>query len=168
MITFEKCGYGPAAKLLLAALAGLVIASCGNDETDDGAMVVTSEPEQTSFEDVKQESRELAHTIAEYSEEQRDAAIREVESALADIDQRLAAFETQVEANWDDLSETARTQAREDIETLEAKRAAVAESYRELQSDSGAAWEDVKKGFSDAYADIRAAFDEAEKEFDDS
>jgi chromosome segregation ATPase len=168
MFTIEKYGYGSAARLFLAALAGLVIASCGSDKNDDGAMVVTSEPEPTSYEDVKRESRELAHTIAEYGEDQRDAAVREVESALADIDQRLAAFETQIEADWDDLSETAREEAREEIETLKAKRAAVAESYEELRSDSGAAWNDVKKGFSDAYADISAAFDEAEKEFDDS
>ncbi len=168
MFTFEKYGHGYAGKLLLAALAGLLVASCGNEEKDDGAMVVTSEPEQTSFEDVKQESRELAHTIAEYSKDQRDEAIREVESALADIDQRLADFENQVEASWDGMSEKARKEARQNIETLKAKRAAVAESYQALKSDSGAAWDEVKKGFSDAYADISAAFDDAEEEFDDS
>ncbi|HSM31690.1 MAG TPA: hypothetical protein VK854_13410 [Woeseiaceae bacterium] len=164
----ETFSIRPAGKLLLIALAGLGAASCGNDDDGDSAMVVTSEPEKTSLEDVKRESQELAHTIADYSEDQRDEAVREVESALSTADRRIQDFEQQVEANWDDLSETAREEAREDLETLKARRAAVAESYEELKSDSGAAWAEVKKGFSDAYAELEAAFEAADKEFDES
>jgi len=169
MLNFSKKNcFGLAGNLFLAALAGLAVASCGNGDKDDSAMVVTSEPEKTSFEDVKRESQELAHTIADYSEDQRDEAVRDVQSALSAADRRIEDFEKQVEANWDDLSEAARKEAREDLETLKARRAAVAESYEELKSDSGAAWADVKKGFSDAYADLTAAFEDAEKEFDES
>lgn len=169
MWKFENtCDSVSAGKLMLVALAGLTLASCASDDEDDSATVVTSEPEKTSFEDVKQESRELAHTITDYSADQRDAAVQEAQSALSKIDQRLEAFEDEVEANWDDLGEKARIEARQNIETLKAKRAAVAASYEELKSDSGAAWDEVKTGFSDAYADISAAFDDAEKEFDES
>ena len=169
MLNFSKkyC-FESAGNLFLAALAGLAVASCGNGDKDDSAMVVTSEPEKTSFEDVKRESRELAYTIADYSEDQRDEAVREVQSALSAADRRIEDFEKQVEANWDDLSEAARKEAREDLETLKDRRAAVAESYEELKSDSGAAWAEVQKGFSDAYADLEAAFEDAEKEFDES
>lgn len=169
MLNFSKKNcFESAGSLLLAVLAGLAVASCGNGDKDDSAMVVTSEPEKTSLEDVKRESQEFANTIADYSEDQRDEAAREVQSALSAIDRRIEDFERQVEANWDDLSETARKEAREDLETLKARRAAVAESYEELKSDSGAAWAEVKKGFSDAYADLEAAFEAAEKEFDES
>jgi len=169
MLKFSKKHYfGFAEKLLLLALASLVTASCGNDDKDDSAMVVASEPEKTSFEDVKRESQELAHTIADYSEDQRDEAVREVESALSAVDRRLQDFEKQIETNWDELSDEARKEAREDLQTLKARRAAVAESYEELKSDSGAAWSEVKKGFSDAYADLEAAFEDAQKKFDES
>lgn len=58
---------------------------------------------------------------ADYSEDQRDEAAREVESALSDIDRRLDAFEKQTEANWDELSENARKEARENLQTLVAR-----------------------------------------------
>ena len=39
---------------------------------------------------------------------------------------------------------------------------------RPFYSFSGAAWAEVKEGFSDAYADFDSAFEGAEKEFGES
>ena len=85
---------------------------------------------------------------------------------MSEVDQRLQAFESDVRENWDSLSEEARREARQDLAMLETSRAELAEAYSELKSDSGAAWEDIKNGFTEAYADISSAIDKAEEEFD--
>lgn len=156
----------PAGMSALIVFAALALWSC-TDGGDDEDAAAARTPERTSVEDVKRESLELAETVAEYSEEQRDEAVRKFESAVADVDQRLASFENQVEANWDDLSEAARQQARQDLQMLKTRRAELADAYEELKSDSGAAWEDIRNGFADAYADMSAAIDKAEDEFDE-
>lgn len=155
--------HAPAGISALVVFAALASWSCADRSDDD--TVTAPAPERTSLEDVERESRELAETVAEYGEDQRDAAMREFESAMSDIDQRLEAFENQVDENWDELSEEARREAQQDLAMLKTRRAELTDAYDELKSDSGAAWEDIKNGFTDAYAEMTAAFDKAQEEF---
>ena len=159
---FTGSGAGVSALILFAALATW---SCADSGDDDDAVAARA-PESTSIEDVQREAGELAETVAEYGEDQRDEVAREFESALTDVDRRLLAFESEVRENWDSLSEQARQEAQQDLAMLETRRAELAEAYGELKSDSRAAWEEIKNGFTDAYADISLAIDKAEKEFD--
>lgn len=154
----------PSAVPGLIVFAALASWSC-TDGSDDDAVSARA-PERTSIEDVQRETRELAETVAEYGEDQRDEVAREFESAMSEVDRRLAEFESDVQENWDSLSEEARREARQDLQMLETRRAELAEAYDELKSDSGAAWEEIKNGFTEAYADISSAIDKAEKEFD--
>ena len=148
----------------LTLLAALATWSCTNNSDGDDAAAARA-PERTSLEDVRRETRELAETVAEYGEDQRDEVAREFESAMSDVDRRLKAFESEVRENWDTLSEQARREAQQDLAMLHTRRAELAEAYGELKSDSGAAWEEIKNGFTEAYADISSAIDQAEKEF---
>lgn len=150
----------------LALVAALATWSCADNGNDDETMAARAPDERTSIEDVQRETRELAETVADYGEDQRDEVAREFESAMSEVDQRLAEFENDVRENWDSLSEEARREAQQDLAMIETRRAELAEAYDELKSDSGAAWEEIKKGFTEAYADISSAIDEAEKEFD--
>ena len=159
---FTTARAGIAGLILFAALATW---SCADSNDDDETMAARA-PERTSIEDVQRETRELAETVAEYGEDQRDEVAREFESAMSEVDQRLQAFESDVQENWDSLSEEARREARQDLAMLETSRAELAQAYGELKSDSGAAWEEIKNGFTEAYADISSAIDKAEEEFD--
>ena len=153
----------PAASSAMIVIAALALSSCADSGDDEDAAARTQE--QTSIEDVKRESGELAETVAEYGADQRDEAMRKFKSAMADVDQRLQHFEQQVEENWDDLSEEARGEAQQNLAMLKTRRAELADAYDELKSDSGAAWEEIKHGFTEAYAEISTAIDEAEDEF---
>lgn len=147
----------------MIVIAALALASCA-DNGDDDEMAARA-PEPTSIEDVKRESGELAETVADYGEDQRDEAMRKFESAMSDVDQRLAHLEKQVEENWDDLSEEARREAQQNLAMLKTRRAELTDAYDELNSDSAAAWEEIRNGFTKAYTDISTAIDEAEDEF---
>jgi DNA repair exonuclease SbcCD ATPase subunit len=149
----------------LFVVAALATWSCTNSSVGDDAVSARA-PDSTSIEDVQREAGELAETVADYGEDQRDAVAREFESAISEVDGRLQAFESEVEENWESLSEQARREAQQDLAMLQTRRAELAEAYDALKSDSGAAWEEIKNGFTEAYADISSAIDEAEKEFD--
>jgi len=155
------------ARFGLIAVLGLASFSCVQSNNEDNAQASTA-PEGTSIEDVKQQSGELADTLGAYTETQRQQAMQEIETTMSEVDRRLESFESTVDSGWDDLSEQAQEEARQNIDMLKRKREQMAESYNDMQAASGAAWDKMKKGFSDAYADINNAFDAAEKEFQDN
>jgi len=155
------------ARFGLIAIFGLASFSCVQSNDEDNAQASTP-PEGTSIEDVKQQSGELAETLEGYTETQRQQAMQQIETSMSRVDRRLESFESTVDSGWDGLSDQAREQARQNIDMLKRKREQMAESYNDMQAASGAAWDKMKEGFSDAYTDINNAFDEAEKEFQDN
>lgn len=155
----------PARTAGLTLLAAFATWSCTDNSDDDDAAAARA-PDRASLEDVQRDTRELAETVAEYGEDQRDEVAREFESAMSDVDRRLQEFESEVRENWDTLSEQARREAQQDLAMLQTSRAELAEAYGELKSESEAAWEEIKNGFTEAYADISSAIDKAEEEFD--
>lgn len=154
-------------KSLLLAFMSVTLIAC-TDESKDVTADATDMQTRTSAEDVQQKTEDLIETIQEYGSDQRDVAIREVDAALDKLDRRIDAFATRFNESQEELSEAARTQVRSNLEMLRAQRAEISESYRKLKSDSGDAWDHTKQGFSEAYEEIVAALDKAEREFDAS
>ncbi|MEA3470039.1 MAG: hypothetical protein U9R57_17685 [Thermodesulfobacteriota bacterium] len=85
---------------------------------------------------------------------------------MESLDKRIDDLEARIDQNWDNMNKAAREKARANLKNLQKQRVKLAEWYGSLKSDSGAAWEDLKKGFSDAYDSILDAWIKAEKEFE--
>ena len=117
-------------------------------------------------EDVKKETQELIKTLEQYTVEQRDQAIKEAEQALNKLDGRIAGLETQVDNNWDDMTREARETARGSLRALREQRNALAEWYGGFKNSSASAWEEMKKGFSDAYQTMSSSLQKAWSQYE--
>jgi len=121
--------------------------------------------DETSIEEVKQETQELLQTLGAYTVDQRDEAIRKSKKALDAIDKRLDRLEARVDKDWDKMDKTARKKARDSLKALRKQRNKVAEWYGSLKNSTGNAWGHMKKGFLDAYEALNSAWEKSENEF---
>lgn len=131
------------------------------------AAYAASASDGTSIKQVQQEAKDLMHALKSYSVRQKDAAVKKTKDALNSIDQRIDALEARVDKNWDKMDKAAREKARASLKSLRKQRMEAAEWYGGLKNSSGDAWEQMKKGFSEAYASLHEAWNKAEKEFSD-
>jgi hypothetical protein len=120
--------------------------------------------DKTTMEEVKQEMQDAIRVLKEYSIDQRDEAVKDTKAALNRLDSRIEALETRINDNWDTMNEAVREKTRATLKSLRKQRTQMAEWYGSLKSSSAAAWEDIKKGFSDAYTSLYNSWEKAEKE----
>ena len=123
-----------------------------------------SPTEQTTMKEVKQEMQDVIQVLKGYSIDQRDEAVKETKAALDKVDNHIDALQTRIDNNWDKMNETAQEKAKATLKALLKQRAQLAEWQDSLKSSSAAAWEDIKKGFSDAYSSFYDAWEKAENE----
>lgn len=120
---------------------------------------------KTTGKDVGEKIDETAHAIKNYSVEQRDEALKSAKSALAEADNRIDHYESEMGKNWDKMNASARKHAQETMKTLRRQRQDLSESYGELKRSSSNAWDEVKSGFAKSYDALRDSFAKAAKDF---
>jgi hypothetical protein len=120
---------------------------------------------KTTGKDVSQKIDETAHAIKNYSAEQRDEALKNAKSVLADADARIDHFESKMNRDWDKMKASARKHAQETMKMLRRQRQDLSQSYGELKRSSANAWDEVKDGFAKSYDALRDSFSKASKEF---
>ena len=107
--------------------------------------------DKTTIQDVKQEAQDLISKIKGYTADQHEEAIKQTEQALKKLDNRIEAVETDVYNSWDKMDKAAREKSQTGLKELRKQRIELAEWYGGLKNSSFNAWEELKKGFSDAY-----------------
>ena len=122
--------------------------------------------DKTSITAVKQEAQDLMQALKSYSADQRDEALQQAGKTLDKLDKRIDALETDIKDNWEQMSKAARKETRENLKALREQRNQVAEWYGSMKTSSADAWEEMKKGFSNAYEALSNAWAESVKEFD--
>ncbi len=120
----------------------------------------------TTFKDVKQETRDLVKALKSYTSDQRDEAIEKTKAALEDLDERIDELETRIDKNWDKMKQATRDKARANLKALHKMRIAVAEWYGSLKNSSADAWDHIITGISDAFTVFHESWENAEKEFE--
>lgn len=115
--------------------------------------------------EVRQEVDAALKAIASYSAGQRDAALAKAKEALEKTDTRIEQLQRDIDQNWQHMSEEARKQARETLNTLQKQRIEIAEWYGELKGSSANAWDEIKAGFSKSYKDLETALEKARQKF---
>ena len=120
---------------------------------------------EATAKDVRQEVDDLIQALKGYGAEQRDEAIQKTSDAMDRLDERIDRLETRIDDNWDQMDKVAREKARKSLRALREQRTKLAEWYGGWKNSSGNAWEDMKKGFSDAYQALSDTWEKAEGEF---
>jgi hypothetical protein len=127
-----------------------------------------SPDDKATIEDVKKETRDLIDSVKSYSAEQRDEAIQKIELAILRLDNRIEGLQARIDDEWDDMTVQTRQQTRASLRALQKERVKLAEWYGNLKGSSADAWDEIKRGFSQAYSSINKAWAKALNEFGDS
>lgn len=149
-------------KIYQSALASIMVAAF----SFGSACVVQAATDKPSLQDVEKEMAEAAETFKHYSADQRDEAINKAKAVMDDLDARIDKLQTSIHKQWGMMDQAARRKAQAALDKLKRQRKQMAESYTALQHSTSGAWEHVKKGFADSYADLHNAWQKAEQEFD--
>jgi len=142
------------ALIVILALSGTSLSFAGQSPHDE-----------TTMQDVKQEMREAAKTIKNYSVSQRDEAVKQVKTTLDKIDAHIDRLEDRLDNKAAQMDQAARKKARSTLRVLRKQRNEVAEWYGSMQHSSSEAWQDIKTGFLKSYGVLSGAFDKAQAEF---
>ena len=126
----------------------------------------TSSSDTVTGEDIKKETQDLLHTLQQYTVDQRDQAVKEADQALKKLDERIDKLESRVDNNWDKMTQAARQKARDNLQLLRQQRNELAEWYGGFKYSSKNAWEQMKKGFTDAYQAMSDSWQKAKREFE--
>jgi len=119
----------------------------------------------TSIKEVKKETKDFLQTLGSYSADKKNEALKTAQDGLKKLDKRVDTLESSVDKNWDKMSKNARKEARENLKVIRKQRNQVAEWYGGMKSSSVNAWENMKKGFANAYQSLENAWEKSEKEF---
>lgn len=123
--------------------------------------------DQTTLQDVKSETADVADAIKKYSASQKDKAVESAKAALNELDASIEELEATIEQKSGKMTQAAREKARKTMRDLRRQRTRVAEWYGGMKHSSKDAWEQVKEGFSESYGALTGAWDKARKEFAD-
>ena len=151
-------------KMFQAAILFSVIAMLGISSIS----FAQSSTDKTTINEVKQETQEAMQALKAYGVDQRDEAVKKTKAVLDKLDSRIDALETRVDNNWDNMNAAARKKHRTALKSLRKQHTQLTEWCGGLKHSSADAWEDIKKGFSDAYISFSDAWEKAEAEFGSS
>ena len=118
-------------------------------------------------QDVEQDTRELISTLRQYTANQRDEAVAVASEALERLDGKIGELEARIDNNWESMSQQARQDARASLDRLREQRSELAGWYDRFRNSSAGAWDEMKKGFSDAYQVMSDSWVNARREFED-
>lgn len=141
--------------LMAAAVLGVAPMSYANEQAP---------PNKPTAEQVRQNLAKSAGAIKNYSVDKRDEAARKAKAALDMLDARIETLEDESAKDWIKMDKAARERARATMKSLHAERVKAAEWYGGLRSSSADAWEEMKRGFMDAYKSLQHGWEKAERE----
>lgn len=118
--------------------------------------------------EVRKEITEAMGAIARYTATKRDEALERANKALSELDEALDQREQELRQRWNEMSKSARAEARETSNELERRRRELAEWYGAMKHGSQNAWQEIKSGFAGAYAALKKEWERSDNEMDEA
>jgi outer membrane murein-binding lipoprotein Lpp len=114
---------------------------------------------QTTASDISKKTAEAWNTVKSYTVEKKNDAVAYGRKLVRGTDRQIKSLERRAAK----ASGEAKTQLDSDVQELKAKRAAASRKLDEMGKATGAAWDEAKNGFADAYKDLQDSADRAVK-----
>lgn len=115
--------------------------------------------ESEALERAKQEFQQASEKVQAVVSEQLDAWSGRME----DLDGELAAFREAATSKMAEMGEASRAKLEAALSALEARREDLAAEMAKARAASGEAWDEVSAGFEQAWADLQAAYADAQE-----
>lgn len=117
------------------------------------ATLATQTAFATTAKDVKDKTAAAADSAVEYTKEQKDAFVSDMEQKLASLKKELHELEVKADKT-----------KNEQIKALEKRQKELEADLRKLKASSGQAWSKLRAGLSKAWDQMADSFSEAKKE----
>ena len=114
---------------------------------------------QTTASDVSKKAAEAWNTVKSYTVEKKNDAVAYGRKLVNGTDRQIKSLERRAA----EASGEAKVQLDSDIQELKAKRAAASQKLDAMGKATGAAWDEAKDGFADAYKDLQDSYERARK-----
>jgi len=117
------------------------------------ALTLSQKALATSAKDVKHKANETVDAAADYTKEQKEAFVK-------DMEENLDGLKAQIKT----MKEKAGESKDETVKKLEAKQAQLEKDLAQMKKSSGNAWNKLKSGVSKAWSEIKTSMSEAKEE----
>jgi hypothetical protein len=107
----------------------------------------------TSAQDVKSKAGQTADAAADYTKEQKDAFMKEMQSNLATL-----------KAKVKEMKSKAGQKKDENVTKLEKEQKNMEHDLAAMKKSSGKAWDQLKSGMSKAWDDVKSSMKDASTE----
>lgn len=121
-----------------------------------------------NFEEIQHDTHELIESLGDYTAQQRDAVVTEVNKSLTQLDRYTERMQERIDANMQVMSIESQELARNAMEKLREQRAVVNVHLEQLANNTTDTWDEVKDGFVKAYEQMNEAWEEAEQSLTES
>lgn len=107
----------------------------------------------TSVNDVKNKANETVDAAADYTKEQKDAFVKDMEENIEGLKSQIKTMKEKAGESKDDT-----------LKKLEGKQAQLEKDLAQMKKSSGNAWNKLKSGVSKAWTEIKSSMTEAKEE----
>jgi len=114
---------------------------------------------ETTTKDVSKKTGEAWDTVKSYTADKKKDAMAYGRKLVRETDHEIASLERKASK----ASGEAKAQFQSDVKELKVKRAEAAKKLDEMGKATGAAWDEAKNGFADAYKDLHDSYQKAVK-----
>lgn len=121
--------------------------------------------ENSTENEVSVKLKELIASLKKLSSEQKDEAIKKANQAIDEMDASIKKLEKTIDTKWNQLDKQAKKDTKQKLAELRKKRTELVEWKDRMRESSKDAWQEIKKGFSEASGSLYRAFIKAKEEF---
>ncbi|MGP0566746.1 MULTISPECIES: hypothetical protein [unclassified Nitrospina] len=121
--------------------------------------------DKTTTGDIGKRFDALTESIKNYSVQEKEEAVAEVENNLEYLDRRIDALQNKADRKMESMSAEAKKDLNEKLKALKRERDEVQKWLGEMKRSSKDAWGDITDGFSDATSRLGKAFGRAADAF---
>jgi TolA-binding protein len=140
--------------VVMAGLLGVALVAA------PGTSPAQQSEDETTLDEVQAEFSAAFASMGEFTADQRDAALAEMEETLRRLDERIDETEARVREEWADMSQAARERTSAALSDLRRQRNRLSEAYGALSQGASSAWDNVVAGVQDGWTDLERAWDD--------
>lgn len=132
--------------LAAATLMMVTTAAAWADSTQGVPHVKSPEPEK-----MEMQLESTLEDIGDFSEEQKNEAMRTARHALDDLEQRMNLVQGEIDSQWRDLSQDARLGKQEALSALKQEQQELEAAYRAMQDAGEENWKAAQQQFQESW-----------------
>ena len=150
--------------VLICTAVSLAIAFSSDSWAEEGEKGAANDS-VAGFNAVKKEDSRASESLQKYAYERREEALLAGHKYLAELDAMIEDLEKRLKTKKDQVSQATKEEWAASLKAIRRRRNNLAEWFGGMKYSSAAAWEEIKKGFSEASAATEESLHRAWDEF---